>query len=505
MLTPQDVGMPDKFCFWREGQAAIIDESFHQTDRILVQVVPTGGGKSAGYIASALLFGGRTIILTSTKGLQDQLEHEFGEVITIIKGQSAYKCKVNYHTVHNGPCHWGYQCRFKLAGCPYYDQIRKAQRARIVVTNYSFWMSNGPDVLGDFDYLIGDEAHSVVDHLLDNQAVHLSQRECEQVAAWPRPGGNVGFYQIWASVVKSHVNKTLATIKERGDTDSPEAMDLLALSRKINKLDKVRGTNWVAEHLGKSIHFDPIWPDRGNTEKDLFRGIGKVLLTSATVNRKTMEIIGMGPDQYKYTEYPSYFAAGRRPIIYVPTVRMDHHVSNAGMNLWLATINNIIRPRLHRKGLIHTVSYDRASIVFNSSEFKEYMIRHDRKSTKDMVDRFKRLDPPAILVSPSISTGWDFPFDECRWQIIGKVPFPDGRSLIAEARTKVDPDYSPYNTMQTIVQACGRGMRLKDDYCETFINDDHWAWFLPKYKRFAPLYFQQAARTSLTIPPPIGR
>lgn len=504
MFKPQDIGMPEKFKVWREGQESIIKESIHNPGRLLIQVVPTGGGKSAGYMASALFFGGRTIILTSTKGLQDQLEREFGDILTAMKGQSAYRCKINYHSTQNGPCHWGYPCRLKMKGCPYYDQIRKAQQARIVVTNYAFWLTNSPDTLGDFDYLIGDEAHSIVDHLLDAQSVHLHQKECESVAAWPRSGGDVGFYKIWGSVMKNHISRSLAELKDKGDIESPHAINILNLSRKVNKLDKVRGNNWVAEHVGKSIYFDLIWPEPYMLERELFRGIGKILLTSATVNRKTMDILGVTPKEYTYSEYPSYFPVSRRPIWYIPTVRVDHKITNAGMNQWIMTINNIIKPRIHRKGLIHTVSYDRAERLFRTSEYRESMIRHDRKNTKEIVDRFKRMDPPAILVSPSMTTGWDFPMDECRWSIIGKVPFPDTRSLVSAARHKVDPDYGCYVTMQTMVQACGRGMRAKDDYCESFVIDSHWGWFQDKYKKFAPAWFQQAVRTSLTVPQPLG-
>jgi hypothetical protein len=366
-------------------------------------------------------------------------------------------------------------------------------------------MSNPPDILGEFDYLVGDEAHGIVDHLLGHQSIHLYKKECEKVAAWPRRrGGNLGFYKVWATVLKDHINREMARIKEAGNIESPQAMELLSLSIKLSRLDKVRDNNWVAEHLGDTIHFDPIWPEPSSVEKDLFRGIGKVLLTSATINRKVLEILQLDPRDYTFTEYGSFFPAGRRPIVYVPTVRMDHRLSNAGMGAWIATINNITRPRLHRKGLIHTVSYDRSNILFNTGEFKDFMIRHDRRSTRDAVKRFKEKDPPAILISPSMTMGWDFPYDECRWQVLGKVPFPDSRSQIAQARNKVDPEYDHFNTMQSIVQSCGRGMRAKDDYVETFIIDDHWDWFSRKYKKFIPMWFRQSMKMSRTIPLPLG-
>jgi hypothetical protein len=46
------------------------------------------------------------------------------------------------------------------------------------------------------------------------------------------------------------------------------------------------------------------------------------------------------------------------------------------------------------------------------------------------VATFKRRKAPAFLVSPSMTTGWDFPYDQCRWQIIAKVPIPVGLVLL---------------------------------------------------------------------------
>ena len=102
------------------------------------------------------------------------------------------------------------------------------------------------------------------------------------------------------------------------------------------------------------------------------------------------------------------------------------------------------------------------------------------------------MKPPAILVSPSVVTGYDFPYDECRFQIVGKLGFPDTRDPIMKARIKKDPDYSSYLAMQSLVQSSGRGGRATDDWCETFIIDDNAKWFLWKFKHFAPDWFMRA-------------
>jgi len=102
-----------------------------------------------------------------------------------------------------------------------------------------------------------------------------------------------------------------------------------------------------------------------------------------------------------------------------------------------------------------------------------------------------------------MTTGWDFPYDSCYFQIIGKIPYPDTRGEIQQARTKQDPHYQSYVAMQTLVQIAGRGVRAEDDKCETLVVDDNMLWFISRYKEFAPKWFHDAVRFSRVIPSPI--
>jgi Rad3-related DNA helicase len=89
--------------------------------------------------------------------------------------------------------------------------------------------------------------------------------------------------------------------------------------------------------------------------------------------------------------------------------------------------------------------------------------------------------------------------------VILKVPWPDSREPVIEARTVKDKTYPAYIAMQDLVQAVGRGMRSEDDQCETLILDDHVRWFLSKYRTFAPQWFLDAFRSCITIPIPPPR
>jgi Rad3-related DNA helicase len=103
-----------------------------------------------------------------------------------------------------------------------------------------------------------------------------------------------------------------------------------------------------------------------------------------------------------------------------------------------------------------------------------------------------------------MATGWDFPDDECRWQIIIKLPYPDTRGKIMSARSRSDSDFTSYITMQQLIQATGRGVRNKRDWCETFILDNNITWFLKSYKHLSVEWFKGAFMVKVTIPQPLS-
>lgn len=498
MLTPAQLGLPDKFDKWRMGQESVVKNMCYPRQKYHVSVVPTGGGKSVCYMTAAVLNQGRTLILTSTKGLQDQLSSEFGDHVAVVKGKSAYKCRASgdQYWCHTGTCRWGYDCPYKRSGCRYWDAVRAANRAKIVVANYSFWMNNSPDVIGTFSLLVCDEAHDAAEQLLGALSMEIRQDEIVGIIPWVESSGKQSDYYEWAKVLKGRVDDLV----KKGKGSERGKLRHLNLQTKLQLLEQIWVGNWVVEHKGKEVSFDAIWP-APLAQGYLFRGIPRIIMTSAFVTRADLKMLGVEDDESEYLEYPSPIPVNSRLVTFIPTARMDRRVTTAGMTAWANRIDGIAGSRLGYKGIIHTISYDRAVRIKGFSKFKDFMLSNTKGvSTTEMVELFKVLDPPQILVSPSIVTGYDFPYEDARWQIIGKIPFPDSRPLVMEARKKVNPDYGCYIALKQMVQASGRITRAPDDWGETFIIDDHFKWVVGKYRALLPKYFLNAVRTSITIP-----
>src|SRR4051812_36586670 len=104
-LKPIDIGLPAKFTKWRPGQLTALGRSLSPTaKRFQAHSMPVGEGKSLYYVAQALLESTRACILTSTRGLQDQLMKDFASIGMVdMRGRGNYPCvHKDCHTCEEG-------------------------------------------------------------------------------------------------------------------------------------------------------------------------------------------------------------------------------------------------------------------------------------------------------------------------------------------------------------------------------------------------------------------
>ena len=110
------------------------------------------------------------------------------------------------------------------------------------------------------------------------------------------------------------------------------------------------------------------------------------------------------------------------------------------------------------------------------------------------------------MISPILHQGWDFPYEQCEYLIIPKVPFVDDRPMVMQARKRSDKTYLNYVATLKLQQQSGRGMRAEDDQCEIFILDDNFSrWFYFASKKIFSAWFKQAVKFVDVIPPPLPK
>jgi Rad3-related DNA helicase len=224
---------------------------------------------------------------------------------------------------------------------------------------------------------------------------------------------------------------------------------------------------------------------------------------SATLRPKAMQLLGVRPDEYWFREWPRVFPAVNSPVYWVPTGRMGRKAGEEGLAASVARIDEIIAEWGHLKGIVHTPSYKLAEYYQAHSRYGRAMILNEgggREKANDAAGKYRQCTTrPCVLVSPSFSTGWDFPADaEGAWQVIPKLPFADMTDPVVKARMADDPEWYTYECMQQLVQACGRQTRSETDKAVTFITDDLVKSFRFYGRSFAPKWW--SVRDSKGVP-----
>lgn len=516
MYSPHDLGFPEVIDTFRPAQVEAIEHSLTSEKRFTALGAPPGVGKSAIAIALAKLLGGRTVILTATLGLQDQYAMYQPMGLRDIRGRGNYACW------EGGTCEDGGRlaCSDK-AGCPYLSAFRAQDAADIVSTSYAYWLAVNEKGQGMRapDTLILDEAGLAPEWLsraLDYTVTERDMREAGLRFSVP-PGDDA---DVWIELaprlaaaadakyqrMKAQGAPRMGSARERYARELRRAEWLIERATRMLRLD----SNWVVSREdgtdeGRIWRFECIWP--GKYRERLFRGVQRVVLMSATLRPKTLGLLGIPQVDCDFREWGRQFPAANGPVIWIPTVRLNHRMSSEAQEHWIKRIAEILDHRSDRKGLIHTVSYARAKQINEAVGASRCLVLNgaadpESQTARQAFDRFSAMNRGA-LVSPSFSTGWDFAGRAAEYQIIAKLPIPDTRSKVMQARTAKDPSYADYLAAQELVQSCGRVVRSATDRGETLLIDDGWTWFRNKASDHMPRWF--TVRKEETLPPPLKK
>lgn len=513
---PHELGLPEKYQSYRPDQEDFITNIVRGTKRVTASCAPTGFGKLVAIIVAALISKIPTCIVTMSNGLIQQALDEFGSIgLVALLGRNNYTCGMK----DDYTCEDGYpaQCPYKgTPMCPSTQAELRMAVSYLGITNYSKWTSSHKYGTGmsHWQQVIFDEAHFAYDALASAMQVKLHQKEIERTLGvdFLTEVDDFKPWKHWAATTRVIAEQELVDARKKLIRTSNPTLTQIRhyfhmrnLTRKLATLATAGAREWVVdpfttEHSGGFV-FDPISPGR-YVESSLLMKVPKVAMVSATLRPKSMYIIGIGNDNFSFKEYDSRFNPARHPIYWVQTMRVDGKARDLSM-LWLRH-DQLAAKRQDRKGIVHSISYERQEQLFLASRFRGNMILNRRgEDIMSKIDDFRLAGPGTELISPSVGTGFDFADSQCRWQLVLKVPF-EPPSKIQKARQALDKEYVYYRAMQYLVQAFGRDVRSSTDWAEAIICDDHFGeWFMPRYGHLAPKSFHQVYRATSVLPQPI--
>lgn len=227
------------------------------------------------------------------------------------------------------------------------------------------------------------------------------------------------------------------------------------------------------------VELKPVWVDRFLSQ-NVWSRADKVILSTATLPFRDdpdewFERLGRDPESADVISKPMPFPVENRQ------VRLDYQIGNmssGGVNdNWdeiVNTIEELSEKHDGEKGLIHTVSYDRAERLHD--EFPDRTTLHEQDSTADassIINYWQHSDSQ-ILLTPSMTEGVDLEGDMCRWQVILKVPFRAIGDPRVDYLLNEEGDWNWYNDVaaREMIQAVGRIVRSPEDYGTTYVFDE---------------------------------
>jgi Rad3-related DNA helicase len=156
-------------------------------------------------------------------------------------------------------------------------------------------------------------------------------------------------------------------------------------------------------------------------------------------------------------------------------------------------IEQIVVNHKGTKGIIHTHNMNITNYMRENLKGKRYLVREDGIDNEQILQMHLQGENDTVLVSPSMTHGVDLKDDLARFQIIVKAPYLPLNSKRIKKLFDMDSQWYANKMLTTVIQASGRGVRSKDDFCVTYILDGNIvhsildnASRLPKYflKRF---------------------
>ncbi len=396
--------------------------------------------------------------------------------------------------LHCFNCHpWQY--------CHYEQAKNAALTSPFAVANTAYFLTESnmvgrfgvqDDGSHTFPFVIIDEADTLESVLMSFVELTIPRRAIQDLGlGLPSRKTKPEWWLEWAERAKQKVKGRCATLAgELGAFhDSPPPLALQKESdrwqRYLGQLEVVvhdlarQPDNWVIDGLDEGyVELKPV-EISSYAQNLIWRHSRRFLLMSATVisAKQMAQDLGLADHEWGSVEVDSNFPISRRPVYVTPVASVSYKTKDTDWPLIGDGIIDILDNHLHERVLVHTVSYPMTSFLddyLRSSVHSSRVISYSNSATRDGAVEMYRSHEGSVLLAPSLDRGIDLPDDMCRVIIIAKVPFPNLGDKQVKKRfygTYTGKGWFYMQTIRSIVQMSGRGMRHRDDSVTTYILD----------------------------------
>lgn len=505
-------------------------------NHIVIQA-PTGSGKSligvtVGYWASSLgmmtndfkeVTEPLSFYLVTQKLLQDQLESDILKHSlprsTSIKSSVEYQCK-SAPNCHFGGMRKGGCSSRKEGTCPYTRKKAAFAVSDIGITNYAYLFSERTYAgqLASRNVVICDECHTLESQLLQFAEMVISTKLFETLGLPLKEVPDARNLEEFTEWLKDTYEPIVIARLEAAQGSSLMDQEETEYARMVYILDqhlkKVQAAvinlannpeNWVfwgetSETDGEMLCAKPI---HTGPWASLLKEAGSIFVyLSAYPGTKDVfcRTLGLDRDEVAWKTIDSTFPAKNRPIFSCNIGSLSRKNLDYNLPSVLKSIQKIVDFHHETKGVIHCTTYKLGEQIFKSLRQGDNALRaifpRNADERNEAFRRHAESRQPTILVSPSMTEGYDFHDDLARWQIIVKVPYPYLGDRRVEARQMEDPDWYDMQAVSALIQSSGRAVRSVEDSAITYILDSDFERLYDRQKVMFPKWWRDALQPS---------
>lgn len=454
---------------------------------VLAMSLPTGVGKT--FILKTLIDEFKDSAgLSPSNMLLDQYIDTYKD-LNYIKGKDHYECKeysgmscIDSQEMFNSKCE---KCQYTI------NKMKAFSGKSTLFNPISFFYFKNNEKYHKPGLLVIDEAHKLSDMI--SLLVDISFKHSKY-----------NFPEIKTTLELISWLKTIRSFLEVAIKNNNRGLRKDVFRKKISELSKIRFCLFSLESRPQDFHFmeeirpykglmdrylciKPVVPPKYLINKTLEST--KIVLMSATLLEPNLWDLGLS--NYLYKDFPSPIPKELREVLYIPAPTKFNYETR------VSDVQSYIKTVLERfpdeNTLIH-VSYAWSSKlkplfpdgIFNTSTDKEEKIK-----------QFKQ--DGGVFFAAGCSEGLDLPDNTCRLIIIPIIlknnpndPIYQKRINLENGRIKAEID-----TIQTVIQQCGRASRHEGDKSITVIGDQSFPGLINRTRKFLPSSFLESIKWSI--------
>lgn len=397
-------------------------------------------------------------------------------------------------------------------GCPYDLAKRLFESSNTAVTNYPYFFAERTYV-GKFPKRKGivlDECHNIESQAVKFVDSRLSTAQAKELGITIEVPelrtlyDFIGFSKKYLEEAQFVYDCRLSNDAE----DEKQSRLTVELDRHICKLR--RAIEEVSENPDGWVFWESPLKSGGNEyivrplsaagflDELVFDAADIKLYMSAYPGEKTSfcRSLGLDPDKVAYAALGSSFPVSNRPIVMSLVGPMGMRNVDATLPAFLKLVGKILKLHADEKGLVHCNSYKLGEAImayFENTKHGERLLFPRSAEERDaaFLKHSTSLEP-TVMISPSMTEGYDFSDDLARWQVIAKVPYPNLGDAWVAAKKESDEHWYAQTAISTIVQATGRIVRSGEDRGITYIVDEDFRHLWDRHREKFPNWWKSA-------------